>query len=184
MTAIRLMSAIARSKMKENTPEEIEKISRSADDVLNNMNAIIWSMNNSNDTLDNLVAYIRLWSLEYFENTPIQCKVSTPDNIPARELTGEKRRNIFLSVKETLNNVLKHSGASQVNIEIQADEKLLIRISDNGKGIDMENLRQFGNGLKNIARRMESIDGTFSIVRKDNSGENDHGTVTTLTLTV
>ncbi|MGQ0739934.1 MAG: sensor histidine kinase [Bacteroidota bacterium] len=177
MTAIRLMSAIARSKMKENTPEEIEKISRSADDVLNNMNAIIWSMNNSNDSLDNLIAYIRLWSVEYFENTPIACKVNTPDHIPARELTGEKRRNIFLCVKETLNNVLKHSGASEVDIGIQADDKLLIRISDNGKGIDMEKLRQFGNGLKNIARRMESINGSFSI-------ENKNGTTTTLTLPV
>jgi len=184
MTAIRLMSAIARSKMKENTPEEIEKISRSADDVLNNMNAIIWSMNNSNDSLDNLVAYIRLWSVEYFENTPITSKVSTPDQIPARELTGEKRRNIFLCVKETLNNVLKHSGASEVDIEIQADDKLLIRISDNGKGIDKENLRQFGNGLKNIARRMESIEGTFSIGRKDSLIENRNGTITTLTLPV
>ncbi len=52
MTAIRLMSEIARNKMQGNTPVEIEKISRSADDVLNKMNAIIWSMNSSNDTLE------------------------------------------------------------------------------------------------------------------------------------
>src|SRR6185436_15655442 len=50
MTAIRLMSEIARNKMKEETPVEIEKISQSADEVLNKMNAIIWSMNSSNDT--------------------------------------------------------------------------------------------------------------------------------------
>ena len=50
MTAIRLMSEIARNKMKEETPVEIEKISQSADEVLNKMNAIIWSMNSGNDT--------------------------------------------------------------------------------------------------------------------------------------
>ena len=82
MTAIRLMSEIARNKMKENTPVEIEKISTSADDVLNKMNAIIWSMNSGNDTVDNLVSYIRSYALEYFESTPIHCKVNTPDNIP------------------------------------------------------------------------------------------------------
>ena len=75
MTAIRLMSEIARNKMKENTPVEIEKISSSADDVLNKMNAIIWSMNSGNDTLDNLVSYIRSYALEYFDQTPIECKV-------------------------------------------------------------------------------------------------------------
>lgn len=175
MTAIRLMSEIARNKMKENTPVEVEKISRSADDVLNKMNAIIWSMNSSNDTLDNLVSYIRAWSLEYFESTPVECRINTPQEIPEKELTGDKRRNIFLSVKESLNNVLKHAAATTVTIDISAAEQLVIRITDNGKGIDLEKLRQFGNGLKNIKRRMESIGGSFGI-------ENNKGTVTMLTL--
>lgn len=177
MTAIRLMSEIARNKMKENTPVEIEKISHSADDVLNKMNAIIWSMNSGNDTLDNLVSYIRSYALEYFDGTQVECRLKVPENIPATELTGDKRRNIFLSLKETLNNTLKHAGASLVEIEIRTDEQLFIRISDNGKGIDLEKLRQFGNGLKNIARRMESIGGTYHI-------ENKNGTVTTLVLTL
>lgn len=175
MTAIRLMSEIARNKMKENTPVEIDKISSSADDVLNNMNAIIWSMNSGNDTLDNLVSYIRSWAIEYFDNTPIECVVHTPESIPEIELAGDKRRNIFLCVKETLNNVLKHSKASLLIITIEANHHLRISIADNGTGIDMENLRQFGNGLKNIARRMESVGGTFTI-------RNNNGTLTTLEL--
>ena len=175
MTAIRLMSEIARNKMKENTPVEIERISQSANDVLNKMNAIIWSMNSGNDSLDNLVSYIRSYALEYFENTPVQCKVNTPEQIPEIELAGDKRRNIFLCVKETLNNALKHSNASLLTIDISTNHSLLIRIADNGVGIDMQNLRQFGNGLKNIARRMESIHGTFAI-------ENNSGTVTTIEL--
>ena len=45
----------------------------------------------------------------------------------------------------------------------------------NGKGIDMDNLRQFGNGLKNIARRMETIGGSYEIY-------NENGTLTKLSL--
>ena len=175
MTAIRLMSEIARNKMKENTPAEIERISQSANDVLNNMNAIIWSMNIGNDSLDNLISYIRSYSLEYFENTPIGCKVNTPEVIVEKELTGDKRRNIFLCVKETLNNALKHSKASQIIIDIKTNNGLEIKISDNGIGIDKQNLRRFGNGLTNIARRMESIGGTYRI-------ESNGGTQTTLAL--
>ncbi len=175
MTAIRLMSEIARNKMKEETPAEIERISQSADEVLNKMNAIIWSMNSGNDTMDNLVSYIRSYALEYFESTPVHCKVNTPENIEPKELTGDKRRNIFLCIKETLNNALKHSKATMIKIDFQIDNNLIIKISDNGIGIDLQNLRQFGNGLKNIARRMESIGGLYSI-------ENDNGTVTILTL--
>lgn len=175
MTAIRLMSEIARNKMKENTPVEIEKISHSADEVLNKMNAIIWSMNSGNDSVDNLVSYIRAYTLEYFEYTPIDCKIYTPDEIEPMELAGEKRRNLFLCVKETLNNALKHSRASELKIYFTINDTLTIQIRDNGVGIAIDKVRQFGNGLKNIAKRMESIGGTYQI-------ENDGGTVTTLKL--
>ena len=175
MTAIRLMSEIARNKMKNEIPAEIEKISQSADEVLNKMNAIIWSMNSGNDTMDNLVSYIRAYALEYFENTPVQCSVDTPSDIDPRELSGDKRRNIFLCIKETLNNTLKHSKARAIQIDFNIDKDLVIKIVDNGVGIDMKNLRQFGNGLKNIARRMESIGGSYQIM-------NHQGTTTILTL--
>jgi signal transduction histidine kinase len=175
MTAIRLMSEIARNKMKDSTPVEIDKISHSADEVLNKMNAIIWSMNSGNDSVDNLVSYIRAYALEYFENTPIQCKIYTPEEISQKELTGDKRRNLFLCVKETLNNALKHSKATELKIYFKIDDTLAIKIVDNGVGIDLQKIREFGNGLKNINKRMESIGGTYHI-------ENNNGTVTTLRL--
>jgi signal transduction histidine kinase len=177
MTAIRLMSEIARNKMKENTPVEIDRISHSADEVLNKMNAIIWSMNSGNDTLDNLISYIRSYALEYFDNTSVDCKVTTPQDIPDIEISGDKRRNIFLCVKESLNNILKHARASQVTIRVSIDNELLIEIRDNGVGIDLENIREFGNGLKNINRRMENIGGHYSI-------RNEGGTVTKLRLPI
>lgn len=175
MTAIRLMSELAKTKMKEDSPAEIDRISESANDVLNKMNAIIWSMNSGNDTLGNLVSYIRSYSMEYLENTNINCKVIIPPVIEEKEITGDKRRNIFLCVKETLNNSLKYSAATEIVVTIEANHHLTIHIHDNGKGIDMQKLREFGNGLKNIQKRMSSVGGSFSI-------ENKNGTLTTLTL--
>ena len=164
MTAIRLMSEIMKNKMKEQSYPELEKISNSANDLLGKMNTIIWTMKSSNDTLESLVAYIRAHATEYFDSTPIACDVHVPPLIPQVDISGEKRRNIFLSVKEALNNTMKHSQASKVRIDISArDSKLVIRVSDNGVGIDPEQLRRFGNGLSNMRRRMESIDGNFRI---------------------
>jgi len=114
--------------------------------------------------------------LEYFENTPILCKVNNPEKIPSKEISGDKRRNIFLSVKETLNNSMKHARASEIRIDFEVTNSLLtIRIADNGVGIDLEKIRRFGNGLKNINKRMKNIGGNYNI-------ENNKGTVTTLTL--
>src|SRR6185437_5877264 len=175
VTAIRLMSEIVKSKMKDQTLPEIEKISNSANELLNKMNAIIWTMTSSNDSVQNLVAYIRSYAVEFFENITIYCHFSMSAVIPHREISGEKRRNIFLSVKEALNNVVKHSQSSVVCINVVVGDRLVIEIQDDGVGINMAKLRKFGNGLNNMKKRMASIEGEFNI-------ENWQGTKTTFYL--
>ena len=174
MTTIRLYSEIAKSKLDSNQIPEIDKISSSADELLNKMNAIIWSMSSSNDSLGNMIAYIRSYALEYFENTGIKCKISIPEKLPNIEVIGEIRRNVFLVIKESLNNILKHANATEVNIVLtRVEDGLTLYIQDNGKGIDLEKLRQFGNGLKNMKKRMQDVNIEFNI-------ENNNGTLVTL----
>jgi len=169
VTAIRLMSEIVKSKMKHTSLPEIDKISNSANDLLGKMNTIIWTMKSSNDTLESLIAYIRAHAIEYFDSTPIDCSVHVSD-VPDVEMSGERRRNIFLGVKEALNNIMKHSKATKVQIDIMVlNDTLTIKIADNGLGIDTEKLRRFGNGLNNMKRRMQNINGNFHI-------KNDGGT--------
>ena len=169
------MSEIVKSKMKDQTLPEIEKISNSANELLNKMNTIIWTMTSSNDSVENLIAYIRSYAVEFFENTAIDCLFTMPVTIAPHEISGEKRRNIFLSVKEALNNVLKHSQSSVVRVNVTVTDRLIIEIQDDGVGINMEKLRKFGNGLNNMRKRMASIDGEFNI-------ENSQGTRTVFNL--
>jgi len=174
MTTIRLYSELAKNRIKDNPIPEIEKISTSANELLNKMNAIIWSMSSSNDSLGNMIAYIRSYSLEYFEDSGVHCRISIPENLPNIVVSGEIRRNVFLVVKEALNNVLKHSQATEVSITLERmPDGLRLFIQDNGKGIDFDKLRQFGNGLKNMKKRMDDIGISFSI-------ENKNGTLITL----
>ena len=174
MTTIRLYSELAKSKLGDAIIPEIEKISSSSNELLNKMNAIIWSMSSSNDTLGNLTAYIRSYALEYFENTGITCRISIPENLPNIEVIGEIRRNVFLVVKEALNNILKHAKATEVIITLmRVPDGLTLLIKDNGIGINFKELRQFGNGLKNMQKRMEDVNIEFGI-------KNNNGTLITL----
>ncbi|MEJ7737347.1 MAG: sensor histidine kinase [Chitinophagaceae bacterium] len=179
VTAIRLMSEIVKSKMKENTLPEIHRISNAANDLINKMNTIIWTMKSENDSLQSLITYIRIYALEFFDNTSIDCSVNIPPVLPNLEISGEKRRNIFLSVKESLNNVLKHSKAGKVTITFLIDEHLIITITDDGVGIDLEKLRHFGSGLTNIKKRIESVEGSYRI-----GNHNGSGTQTTFELVI
>jgi signal transduction histidine kinase len=163
VTAIRLMSEIAIQKTKDKPVEEISKISYNANELMTKMNAIIWSMNAGNDTLGSTIAYIRSYASEYLDNFKIDYKINVPQTIPAVEMTGNKRRNVFLVVKESLNNIMKHARASKVEVNITVNHSLAISISDNGIGINSEKRNNFGNGLKNMQRRMENIGGSFAI---------------------
>jgi signal transduction histidine kinase len=167
VTAIRLMSELAKRRLADQSIPEIEKISMSANELMNKMNTIIWSMNATNDTLANLIAYMRAFTIEYFENSSIECTVDVPDFIPDIELSGEKRRNVFLVVKEALNNALKHSKTTRLVLRVLIEEELRIEVHDFGQGIQTEKMRQFSNGLTNMQRRMESIGGTIWI-KKEN----------------
>ena len=91
-----------------------------------------------------------------------------PQEIPSHVLSGDKRRNIFLCVKETLNNTLKHSKATKVTLILDYTlEYLLILIVDNGIGFIKEEV--FDNcdgsraGLKNMQTRAKLFGGQFNV---------------------
>ena len=120
---------------------------------------IVWSINSKNDSGEDLAARMRRYAAEIFEGVHLQCTMNMNDNTSDIKLSMEKRRDLYLVFKEALNNILKHSQASAVTIELQAsDNTLLMDITDNGKGFDV-NQPDNGNGLKNIKRRIEKWKG-------------------------
>jgi signal transduction histidine kinase len=174
MTSIRLYSELAKGKVGENVIPEIDRISSSADELLNKMNAIIWSMSSHNDSLGNMVGYIRSYATDYLESTGIEHNIIIPENLPAIEVNGTIRRNVFLVIKEALQNIIKHSGAKKVHIEMRKErEGLSLTIHDDGKGIDFNNIRPYSNGLTNMKKRMTDVEIDFTI-------ENNNGTLITL----
>jgi len=176
VTAIRLLSEIAMQKTKDKPLDEIARISNNANELMSKMNGIIWSMNPGNDTIASTIAYIRSNASEYLDNFKLNYDISVPDEIPKIDLSGNKRRNLFLVLKESLNNIIKHAEATHVHLQFScSNDQLIITIADNGKGMDPQKLNEFGNGLKNMQRRMESIGGYFSIT-------SNNGTSITLSL--
>lgn len=177
LTTIRLLSEIARGKKEGGSAIEMEKISASANELIENMNEIIWSFNARNDTLPNLVAYIRRYVVGYFEPTDILVRISIPAEIPPVQISGDFRRSVFLVVKESLHNIMKHAKASEIGLQVEVNNGLLIRLRDNGKGFNNEEVKLFSNGLRSMKERMETIGGTFAV-----TGHN--GTEVTLSLPV
>ena len=166
LSKITLLSEMLKTQAK--TPEnrkEAEKISGIALELSSNISEIIWALNSNNDYVENMVAYIRRYAAEYFENSPVKLKISTPGKILQTPINGEYRRNIFYTVKEALHNIMKHSEATEAELKfVLIVDKLDVIISDNGIGIPEGKLNRFGNGINNMRNRMKNISGDFNIV--------------------
>lgn len=163
-------------KIKDETiKNELEKITLFSDEMSEKMGEIVWALNEKNDTLADLIAYTRSYTVEYLQQHNIQCEADTPLHLPDTFITGEVRRNIFLSVKECLHNIVKHAEATQVYFSIELNGTMEIVIHDNGKGIDRNHQRVFSNGLDNIVKRMKEIKGNVKFA-------NDKGTKVSLSV--
>lgn len=169
LTSIRMLSE--RLTAKTDNPDmknAVDKIADHAQSLVLRMSEIIWAMNSNFDTMDNLIAYIRRYSAEYLQEHQLRSVIHVPQNVPDLSISGEKRRNIYLAVKESLHNIVKHAQADRVNIDFEIENNhLAIRVRDNGRGINPELLNQFGNGLSNMKKRLEDIGGSMMLVNED-----------------
>ncbi len=173
LTKIAILSEMIRQEINNRSKAEssLSKISEISREVIDNMSEIIWAINPKNDKLDNLAAYLREYAYEFLEGTKIECQFNFMENYPPVALSAEFRRNIFLVVKESLNNVVKHSSANKVTLKFIYDEPyLIINIKDNGKGYSENKISKFGNGLNNISKRVEDIGGKLNITSAPGKG--------------
>lgn len=171
LTKIAIMSEVVKKQLNEpekailrQAQEQLENISESSRELVDNLQDIIWVLNPKNDTLESLAAYIREYTLRFFEPFGTEINFVYPEKFLDIKLSEETRRNIFLTVKECFNNIGKHAWCNKVMVNIDSkDSTIILKIKDDGKGFDINKVRQFSNGLTNMQNRIEQIGGKFEI---------------------
>jgi ligand-binding sensor domain-containing protein/signal transduction histidine kinase len=149
----------------------IQNIFRTVREITQAMDEIVWTINPKNDTLDHLANYIFQYAQEYFQDTGVSCRLDVPAQLPDRPLSTEARHNLFMAVKEALNNALKHSQATEVRIGLGVtDNRMKITIADNGCGFVAGQACGKGNGLDNMKQRLEQIGGRLVLESEPGRG--------------
>jgi two-component system, sensor histidine kinase ChiS len=141
---------------------ELERIHHTAMQTASAMRDIVWFVNPDFDTLDDMI--LRMKDITQSLISCIPYEFTAPREVLSVKIPLEFRRNIFLSYKEVLHNISKHSMATKVSIEIIISGNLFsITVRDNGIGFTIdENSR--GNGLKNMQKRILGINGEIKIM--------------------
>lgn len=152
----------------DNTIQHVEagkafgEISSMSRDLIGALTETVWMLNSNNDDLESLVDFLYRLVNELCRLKKIRCRVDAVFITEKQPISYEFRHNVSLAVKESVNNVLKHSHATELDMKIELERNiLLITLTDNGIGITQES-RSTGLGLENLKRRMKSIGGTCS----------------------
>ena len=173
LTRISILSELAKNQteISGESKQWLGQISETSRDVMEEMNQIIWALNPKNNTLEGLIAYMRRFANEFLEPTSISCSFDLPVVLPDMALSVEIRRNIYLVIRESLHNVVKHANASKVWLSLKINEhEYQVKIKDNGKGFNPKNVKFPGNGLINMKKRMKDIGGSFQIQSNNSDG--------------
>lgn len=178
LSKINFLSEIISQKSKGHSEisNSIESIKETTKSMIGNMRDLIWALNPENATLANLVTRMREYTTDFIDDYAIDIAYSIPENIPQITVANEIHRGLFLVVKETINNITKHSKATKIDFKIAISElDFTLTIEDNGIGF--QNRASSGNGLRNMQSRIERIGGLLSI-----NSDMDVGTSVKITL--
>ncbi|MBP8257900.1 MAG: hypothetical protein KAX37_11285, partial [Opitutaceae bacterium] len=147
-------------------PEEkagLDHLAQRVRALAGSLDAIVWAVNPANDSLDQLVMYVGELFQELFRSSGIRARLDISPAIPRLALSAEERSDLFLTTKEAMNNILKHSGASEASLRIRMIAgELRITLCDNGCGFDPHTATSSGaNGLSNMRARVARTGGTI-----------------------
>lgn len=161
LTTLSMAANLISTTPGDKNSEVVSLIRQNAQAIGNQINEIIWSLNSHNDNLQSLVAHIRKFADSFVQTAGMQLSFQSTLNGYNQELEGYKRRSIYLSVKEVLNNAVKYSKATQIDVKLAKEDNYLnIAIRDNGAGLPGKII--YGNGLENIKESVQKMNGNVS----------------------
>ena len=164
LTHITIHSQLVGEKVNdEKARNSLERIGEISRDVISTMSDIVWSIDARNDNLKDMLDRMRDYAFNSLTEKDIEVSFDAREMDKNKKMDVLFRQNIFSIYKESINNIIKHSGANKVSIVLDnSGTQFMMKICDNGKGFDENSIRK-GNGLRNMKMRAGRLGGKIEI---------------------
>lgn len=147
------------------------RVTATAREAIQALAEVVWTLNPQKDTLDNLAAFICQYCEKYLAATSIRLRLDVPEQLPELPVSADRRRALFLVVKEALHNIVKHANATEVWVRLALHgTTLTLGIEDDGLGFVPAQQAGTGDGLKNMKNRAEGFAGSFNLTSQPGQG--------------
>jgi signal transduction histidine kinase len=180
LTQISLLSEVINQRVSGRdgaVAQPLAQIANSSRELVDAMSDIVWAINPQKDHLSDLTQRMRTLTSEVSTACDINVRFHAPEIDEDMPLGANLRREVFLIFKESINNIVKHSGASAAEVEFRFDrDQLFLRVSDDGRGFDVSGESE-GHGLISMRGRAQDMGARFEM-------QSSIGKGTTVILTV
>ncbi len=165
LTEISLLANLAAEERQPASTEDdtLPEVAAKAQALVGALDEIVWAVNPRHDTLRSLAEYLAAFGGKFLGRAGITLRRDVPRDLPDVSLDAERRHNVFLAVREALNNAVKHSGATEAWLRMRLEAEVLkVTVEDNGRGLPTE-ADEFSEGLRGMQERMARVGGACRI---------------------
>jgi signal transduction histidine kinase len=166
LSQIAVLSEVARVDRNLGQPQandRLDRVATLARELADSMSDVVWSIRAEPEGVDSLIRRMREFAIDLLESQAIGFELRAPQKSPHLQLSLQARRQLFLIFKECIHNAARHSRGTAVVADFEvAGQEILLRVRDNGRGIDDTGGvpgANGGNGIPSMKRRAESLGG-------------------------
>lgn len=171
LSSIAMYSEVIKQKAVTKLPEALpmlENMSTSSKELMDAMSDIVWTINPKNNSLHSLLTRIKHFSSELCEAKDVFFQYEQSGDIEGLKMDMEAAQNVFLVLKEGVNNALKYSECTELQMSVaQTKNAFSFELKDNGKGFNTKD-ESLGNGMRTMRERMTEIGGTYGVHSSEN----------------
>jgi signal transduction histidine kinase len=165
MTNIVILSEIAQTRsLPEDVARTLATISGLSREGINEIRSLIYSLDRSDLTWLSIIAEMRSQGNKIAEPHGIDFEMNAEVDEGAGALSSLLCLHLFKIYHESLTNVIKHSHAKRVWVDISVrTDRILLAVRDDGQGCDCAQLSSNGRGITNMRSRAAEMGGTATI---------------------
>lgn len=161
------------AEMKSDDPDSkksFQQITKLTGDLAASLSETVWMLSPKNNDLESLIGFLSRIASELCRAGNFRCRIDAELCNEDIKISQEFRHHFVLSVKEALNNALKHSGGDEIRLTVKMSDGILtVAVADNGTGFNHSSDLP-GNGLSSLKQRMEDLNGSLSFLKSDSGG--------------
>ncbi len=176
LSRISILSEVVARRVADSGPRrELAEIGATARELIDATADMVWALDSRHDDLESLMARLRRLAGDVLDESGLQWRFSAPSRDGVR-LSAERRRHLYLVLKEAINNAARHSHGTTVTVAIEVEGgSLRATVSDNGRGMPEGEAgrpedSQTGHGLPNMVRRVRELGGVLSVQSRPGAG--------------